>query len=799
MSNFIDLYSFDELRTAVIKDKEDLGIGVTTRNRYPLRFVLFDNFDDCFSFVEYLQQERGVTVKSVGSWLDLPDDDVMIDYHSLGTHIEMFVKSNRDKDCVIAPFSELARFYNNEDVKTFDSLIKTLKGIDLNTEHRYYIPIVGLEGKIETFRDDSQISVWHLHSEPTGNYRLVLLKDKNCYGINNLEHNYTVVNNLAEWLDLWRNQELHRDRVIICTSESIYANAVYAQPDNAFTYESPKNAFEFLRYGLQLDLGGLEYREKDKEYWPLLAEQIDASKGFSLQKFVSDYFGVMAIDTGKSFLSTWFRHNGAFDRWLLCSFYAIEQKHQGLLCRCIDRMADYSDRNLFTEIALEMNSVESEMRDRREYLDIASRHHVALTEEVVLQLGRRLENLPKQMTYQSALIYFTSLTNREKEIAITWVGQGNFSIGDVKPFYPDLYQYMQDVAAIPPDKQWVADYIAKYKQAKIANKYTEEIQQAINERNSNSMVFDTWFQSFKTTRTWLMSRSDIDVFYWIDGLGVDWIPFVQEIIKEHERENIYLNDVIVGRAVLPTTTSINKAELQKLTQIELQKVGDVDSMAHVSTNVYPAYIISEMETVRKTIEKIIQLYAGKKVAIISDHGMTYLSQLCPGMNIASLESDHHGRLATIHDGKPSSDDNYIVLDDGKTLCALKHESLCAKVPRGQGAHGGCTPEEVLVPIFIVSGSPNECSWKAVLLSDELSAANPKLCFKVTGLSSMDTPYVRYAGQNYKIKHIGDETFETETIQPMEGENYISVCVGSIEKIFPITLNLGVTTNDLFDF
>ena len=64
---------------------------------------------------------------------------------------------------------------------------------------------------------------------------------------------------------------------------------------------------------------------------------------------------------------------------------------------------------------------------------------------------------------------------------------------------------------------------------------------------------------------------------------------------------------------------------------------------------------------------------------------------------------------------------------------------------------------------------------------------------------MDTPYVRYAGRNYKIKHVGDETFETETIQPVEGENHVCVCVGSIDKIFPITLNLGVTTNDLFDF
>ena len=65
--SFIDI---EHLKNRVLEDKLDTGVGVSTRNRYPIRFVLFDNFRDCYDFVEYLQLDRGVQVESVDKWLD---------------------------------------------------------------------------------------------------------------------------------------------------------------------------------------------------------------------------------------------------------------------------------------------------------------------------------------------------------------------------------------------------------------------------------------------------------------------------------------------------------------------------------------------------------------------------------------------------------------------------------------------------------------------------------------------------------------------------------------------------------
>lgn len=63
-------HSLDELKKRVEEDKQNTGVGASTRNRYPIRFVLFDNFRDCYDFVEYLQLERGVQVESVDRWLE---------------------------------------------------------------------------------------------------------------------------------------------------------------------------------------------------------------------------------------------------------------------------------------------------------------------------------------------------------------------------------------------------------------------------------------------------------------------------------------------------------------------------------------------------------------------------------------------------------------------------------------------------------------------------------------------------------------------------------------------------------
>jgi len=801
--------SFADLKAHIDEDKHVSGMGAETLNRYPVRFVLFDNFRDCFDFVSYMQHDRGAYVESVVGWMESAYPDVLIGQMELATRIDAFITKQSPNDGVVAPFSELARFYDNSNRKEFETLIRTVKSIQASgtaQNQRIYIPLVGLEGKMEAFREDSQIVIWRLHSKDEElNYKLILTKGTD-FGIKGLDERYTVVENIREWLNIWKDSKKQVTPTIICKSPCIYANAHYAQPDNAFVYATCHNAYEFLTDGLDLKFGGIQQQPSDGDNWDLLARQIDISKGFDFGSFVQSYFSINSIDGYKDFIRLWFHHPSTFDRWLLARYYADFHKTEepDYLCRHLATIHNYGTNELIEQIACDLTEITSDMEVRKYCLKTAADMGVRLTNSTEGQLAKSLTELPQRVGYPSTLTrYFSGISRKEQELAIKWLGQGFIQVDDVKDFYPDLYTYAKDgVGVSTGNVDWVEDYMSKYKKAKIANNYTEDIKQRINELNASETTFDVWYNKFSTTYTLLQNRKDIEVFYWIDGLGVDWIPLVKQIVAEKKDQQIYVNEVLIARAKLPTKTENNKLDLQRLLPADqtLEKSGDLDALAHYNTNISPFVLIDEIELVRDCVEKILMKYIGKKIAIISDHGLTYLSQLREGLNMGGVSSDHYGRVAIRDAASNVSDSSYMrVEDDNKILCALKHESLCKKVPNGQGAHGGCTPEEVLVPIFIISSAPAACNWSAELLTAEVKGSNPRVQIQIMNLPNNDNPHVIYNGKTYGMKHLSGEIYESEDLLLDKNETVISLQIGAVSKLWHIVVSTGVEEEDLFDF
>lgn len=433
----------------------------------------------------------------------------------------------------------------------------------------------------------------------------------------------------------------------------------------------------------------------------------------------------------------------------------------------------------------------------------AAKKHITMRNEVQSTVTKRLEAIAdKYGGATSALRYFTGISDREKELAITWLGKGLITIDKIQHLYPDLFSYMSEPIGVSLNgAEWITSYFEAYKRAKISNTYTEDIKIEIEKVNANEITFDSWYQDFSTTRTLMINRHDIDVYYWIDGLGIDWIPLIRKIINERNSNGIYLNEVKVARAILPTKTSVNKPDLQKLLPDGdvLQKSGDIDALAHQSSNLWPNIIVEEIQKVREIIEEILDKYNGKKIAIISDHGLTYLSQLCKGLGLSCVESDHHGRIAKRTSGIWTKDDNYMVLDDGITACALNHKSLCDKVPKGQGIHGGCTPEEVLVPIFIISNREIAIDWSAELLTTEISGANPRLRYEIKNVKATDVPYVLYDGRQYKLHRIEGDVFESEPLLINPAEKVVAITIGNKSIENEIEISAGAVEDDPFAF
>ena len=802
--------TLDELFKHMGEDKNWSGAEASLHNRYPIRFVLFDNFVDFKEFIE--NRPHGIYNQSLEKILDPESPDCFLSYTELSTFIRSFAKKMIKDDFVIFPFSEIARFYDNTVSNEFNSLITTIRQTeaseDAQDKHvRFYIPIVGMQGKMSKFMNDNISFVWEYKSnEDKGSYTLITT-DGTSYGVTGLEEHYTVVKNLYEWIELWKKGEGIKKK-IICQSQSIFINAKNAQPDNAFTYCECKDAFQFLTKGLQLDFGVMEEPlEEELPYWEQLAENIDINT-FNFEEFVKERFDTFTLNNGNDFIKSWFECDSDFDRWLLTLYFKNIADKNSYIYKAVCQCAKLTKSELFSTIAtLIFDEVNKDIyiSERFKALSMAAKHDVNITDLAKQKLNAKLRAIavsPEEGGYYKAVQLLTPFTDAERQLALQWVSQKNVSLNDIKKVFPDLYSYMQPIElnSLSADNQWIKEYIDAYRWSKISDTYSSNVADLIQEKNASPLAFQGWRDEFKTVKTLLHNRKDIDVIYWIDGLGIDWIPYIRYIVEKYSTEKIYLNEIHVGIANLPTTTSVNKPQLQSLLPDGdlLQKKGDLDSFAH-SAKKYPQYIIDEIEIVKNAITNVLDEYNGKKIAFVSDHGLTYLSQFNDGMKLAGIDSDHEGRCAKITSGKFVADNNYLILDDGKTVCSLTHKSLVNKVDRGHGAHGGCSPEEVLVPIMVVSSTKNANTFNVAIESDEVSGTHPVVRLTIKGLSSVDIPYVKYNGVEYRLFTKGNDVFESERLNLVDTARRVIVYINN-EPVdnFSISISTGAEEDKLFD-
>lgn len=802
--------SLEDLFAHIKEDKEWTGANAAHYNRYPVRFVLFDNFADFNEFIN--ERPDGIYKHSIDTLLNPDWPDTFLSNTELSKEVRAFVKQIPVNDYVIYPFSEMARFYDNTESTEFDAIVKTVGATqapeDAQAEHiRIYIPIVGMQGKMNRFMNDNNTFVWEYKSgTDQGTYQLVITNGTT-YDVGGLESKYTVVSNLKEWLHLWK-QGANVKSTIISSSPNIFKNAWHAQPDNAFTYLECRNAFQFLTLGLGLDFGvNEEPAPEELLYWERLASMIDITT-FDFEEFVKERLDTYTLKNGVDFIKSWFDCEDGFDRWLLALYFRKIATPGSYVVKALAACSSLSTSELFSNIAtliFDEPNRDPYITERRQALELAKEQQINITDIARTKIKAKLQAIalsPEQGGIYAAIKLLTPLTDEEFQLAIDWIGKGKIKPAEIKQVFPTLYHYLAplELGTLNADSKWVIEYFNQYRQSKIADSVSPEIKQILGERNGSPAAFQAWRDEFKTVRTILHNRQDIDVIYWIDGLGVDWIPFIRNIVADYGKENVFLNEIHIATAEIPTTTSVNKSKLKSLLpdDAELPKIGDLDAFAHKSKT-YPQYIIEEMAIVEEAVRKVLDDYNGKKIAFVSDHGLTYLSQLEDGMKLAGVKSDHEGRLATAT-SSINEDNNYIILEDVKTLVSLTHRSLTDKINRGHGAHGGATPEEILVPILILSSQKNPTNYSVALMTDELDGTNPVVKLTIKGLSSIDAPSLDYNGTTYKLTKAGGNTYESEKLNLVDSATKVTVRIN--DKVFgtyTIKVSTGATEDELFDF
>lgn len=795
--------SLDSLFQFMEEDRNWEGAHSTIRNRFPVRFVLFENFSDFNKFVNNCPD--WVFSCSITDLIEKGQDDLLPTYTELSNKVREQIRLKPTSNYIVYPFSELARFYNADE---FRALVKTVSAYQPDAEAqrkklRIYIPIVGMHGKMGSIIDSPQTFVWEYKSsseEDKGIYRLIITPET--YGISGLETDYSIVKDFRHWLDLWRLGGNVKSN-IISTSRSIRLKAKNAQPDNAFNYVECKNAFEFLINGLRLDFGSLDFREEELQYWEQLVDKIDV-ENFNFHDFINAHFGAFEIKNGIDFIKIWVDCDSLFDRWLISLYYKSTNAN-GYVRDVLDNCQSLSNAELFGNIAthiLEINATDADINERRDALKEAAFRDIKITDLAEKKLNAKLNALlcGTQEDRYTAISYMTAFTRSERETIVKAYGSGQLSHQDLQRIYPALYHYVSPLTiGLPPENLWIVNYFDAYRKAKTANN-ADKVLNLLHEKNEKPSTFAAWHDNFKTVKTILHNRPDIDVYYWIDGLGLDWVPFIISIIERYKQEKVYLNEIYVATAILPTTTSVNRPQLESLLPIgqKIDKIGDLDNFAHKHTGQYPSYIIDELHIVENAISKVLKEYNGKKIAFISDHGITYTAQYGTGLSLAGVESDHEGRKAIKTDGTPIADNKYLILDDNRTLCSLTEASLTAKTPTSHGAHGGATPEEVLVPIIIVSPNKNASNFTVNLKNDEVNSTNPVLNFDIRGLSSVDVPTLNYNGATYILTNTNGTIYTSERLALTDTANTATVLInGESFGKFNIKVSTGAQEEDLF--
>lgn len=804
--------SFENLTREIIRDKDTRDM---LAQRYAVRFIMLNNFTEFKNLAKFMVS-IGVDSLDLENLISDGEDDEWITKDTLKDAI---------KDCktstFVTPFSEVVRFYNDEDFRGFFNEIMLVEDIH-NPQKRIYIPLIGLQNRFTDFlnhfaRIEESAPIWKYDAEPQS-VEVFFAKYKDF-----ILPNGTIqcqLDSLRDWLKFWKVQAPQKR--IVCTSMPISAKYKYSKPDNIFNFIKIANAYEFMTQFLELSFPFV-YNEDDKQYWEELLKHLDKASlsSFSYETFVRKFFNKVKIDASDVITEWGNTSNSDFCRWLLRNFVLhtnFAEKYP-YLSLCIDSTTSLSDeselaRMIATRImydGMPENKRQSYAEERRKtMLDNQSVFEKSLSQNDQQWLFERIKEMYKSQSNLGYVIDIcTGLFDFEKKLLMGWYvhhAENKKLNNAIENLYPEFenYRVTNKPSHFDSTSQWCIDYIKAYKQAKLEDKYTDTISGTIKTRNANAASFYKWYYEFQSTHSLLAEISGNfaykpDKVYWIDGLGVEFLSYILYCIDQEKSDMKVIRSQIT-RSELPTSTHHNRFNDSNVT-----KFGALDELGHDSHG-YKQYdtLREELEVIKRIIHEIIMTSKKSKctIAIVSDHGLSCLSRKVNSKKYDG-KFEHEGRYIKTSENA-QTDPDYLVHkneEDGITYkVALTHSSL-SKVPTHQ-VHGGCTPEEVLVPFILVSNkdvSTHIVNYQISVSSEDIMLSNPSVEISIIPEPSSAT--LTCEGKTYKMERIG--TRWTTLLQDItEGEHLVEIkpagAAGTELKINIVGIGGNMNINDMFD-
>ena len=762
----ISFDSFEALTQEVMRDRDTKDM---LAQRYAVRFIMLNNFGEFKNLAKFMTS-IGVSFLDLEDLIDDEENDEWITKDVLLTELK-----NCRKSTFVTPFSEVVRFYNDDEFRGFFNEIMLLEDIR-HPEKRIYIPLIGLQNRFTDFlnhfaRIQESAPIWRYEAE-TQSVEVYFAKYKDFVLPN--ETIQCQLNSLREWLRFWKVQAPQKR--IVCTSKPISAKYQYSKPDNIFNFTKISNAYEFMTQFLDLGFP-FKYKEEEKSYWEMVLEKIDKSKisQFSFDGFIRKLFNKVKFEANDILIEWCKVENTSFERWLLSNYAlnsSVSTKYP-YFALCVESSTDLSDSNqLINMISTRvLYDIPANKRDEysQERLNLISENKALFEKQLTTETQEWLYERTKEIFQQQsdllhAINLCTGAFDFEKKLLIGWSNTypENIKLKEaLSRYYPEYVAYHQNVKPshfTSSSQGWFVDYLAQYKKAKTLDKYLPSIIETLDLYNDSSANFYKWYFNFQSSHDLLAEvKNNVayspDKIYWIDGLGSEFLSYILYLI-EQENSNLKVVRSQFCRSELPTSTFHNRFEGDNV-----QKFGELDELGHDPKG-YKRFdtLIQELKVLKSIVHEIIETSRGKNctIAIVSDHGLSCLSRLESSKKYDG-KFEHEGRYIKTNE-TAHSDSDYIVhkndIDGQIYKVALTHASL-SKKPTHQ-VHGGCTPEEVVVPFLLLSNKNIATHLTKYQISGPLNGdimlSNPAVTVSI--IPEPKGAILKWEGKEYKMDRHG---------------------------------------------
>jgi len=634
----------------MLLEEFDKRLKELQHSRYSTKILLSNNYDDVFE-LKKIFSKRNYNLIELKNFQENENS-----WFGISTLLDI-IKSLKENSVVFS-VSEIVRFYNDDDFIVF---FRSLFEIEDNSKN-IFIPLFGLESRFNRIF----FNTFHRKNEYQYVFNIDSKNEKFELFIVDFEVPFeNQLKTIKDWLEFYQKPKNN----LICSPKPLVFKAKNLVSDDLIQVYKITNHKEFIEKYLH-KMFPIDYHENEKEYWKRLTNDLKES---NLEKLLKENFNLHTLKPSE-IVKAICNETDLYYKWLMKGYLLLQENEKDTYFYEVVKNSNLNDL-LIERIWFDIFEDEYTSKYISQRYEILKEYYK--NQELTIRIKEKLANYLKNN--EQIIPLLTGISDIEKEHIIQFYASGKVNDEYISKYYSDLTSYLENIE-FTNNIDWVNDYFVEYKQSKVKNDISYKLDNILKEKNKNQESFFGWY-----TDTAFKAISDFDIdkekTLWVDGLGIEWMGIVKQYINQKGFEcEFYLS-----KSKLPTITKCNKFD-------DIKKTDLLDSYIHSQSKyLFPRNLIKEIEIVKKILDD----YLEDELIIVSDHGFSAFCSFQTKVNSFSND-EHEGRCAKVDN--IISDNNYFSYDFecGRYLMSLNHVSLNNKTRRE--AHGGVTPEEVIVPI-----------------------------------------------------------------------------------------------------